>query len=717
MKPGKTFSESWHRIANLRVSLRPTVKVRRQFFRGEKWYVLHDPFNNSFFRLRPEAYEFISRLRPDRTVEEVWEDCLNRRPDDAPGQEDVQQLLTQLYYSNLLYSETPADSAKLFERYKERIKREVSSWFLNIMFVQIPLIDPENFLKKFLALIKIIIGPLGAIVWLAVVGAASKCVFDRFGLVTEMAQGILAPDNLFLLYVGLVFIKSFHEFGHAMVCKRYGGEVHTMGIMMLIFTPLPFMDASSAWAFRSRAQRVFVGAAGMIIEFFVAGLAVFVWAYTGKGTLHSLAYNIMFIASVSTVLFNGNFLLHFDGYYILADLMDIPNLAPRSFQQLRHLAEKYLLGYKDSFSPAQNPKEAFWLCLYGISSGIFHLFVFAHIILFVMDKFLLAGVIIALVCIIAWGIVPFYHLIEYLASSPRLAKSRPRAIAVCISIAATVIFFLAIFPFPKRFRSPGVLEAVDYIRVVNKAPGYVETLFTPSGTKVKKGTPLLELSDHELEIEIKSTEAQKEETLALQMRAMSQEVADLKPIKKRLEVIDSRLEDLEKQRQDLIVKARQPGVWVAPQAKEMIGTWASKGTVMGEIVAQGNFRFSTVVSQDDAANLFVDQITKAEVRLFGHAGTNIDVEDYKIIPFQQEKLPSAALGWFGGGEVAVSPTDKTGLQASEPFFQIYAALRPSPEATFLQGRSGKLRFSMHPEPLLIQWARSFRRLLQKRYQI
>jgi len=717
MKPGKTFSESWHRIAGLKVSLRPTVKVRRQFFRGEKWYVLQDPFNNTFFRLRPEAYDLISRLRPDRTVEEVWEECLHRRPDDAPGQEDVQQLLTQLYYSNLLYSEMPADSAKLFERYKERIQREVSDWFLNIMFVRIPLIDPENFLKKFRSLIKLIIGPLGAIVWLVVVAAASKCVFDRFDLVSEMAQGILAPDNLFLLYVGLVFIKTFHEFGHAMVCKRYGGEVHIMGIMMLIFTPMPYIDASSSWAFRSRAQRVFVGAAGMIMEFFVAALAVFVWAYTGTGTVHSLAYNIMFIASVSTVLFNGNFLLHFDGYYILADLMDIPNLAPRSFQQLRHLAEKYLLGYKDSFSPAQTLKEAFWLCLYGVSSGIFHVFVFTHIILFVMDKFLLAGMIIAIVCIIAWGLVPFYHLIEYLASSPRLAKSRPQAIAVCIGITALVLFFLTIFPFPNRFRAPGVLEAVDYIRVVNSAPGYVETLLTSSGTYVEEGTSLMKLSDRELDIELKTTNAQKEETLALQMRAMSEEVADLKPIQKRLEVIDSRLEDLKKQHEDLIVKARQAGIWVAPKASEMIGTWVPKGTALGELVSQGRFRFSTVVSQDDSANLFVDQITKAEVRLFAHAGTNIEVENYKIIPFQHEKLPSAALGWFGGGDVAVSPTDKTGLQASEPFFQIYADLKPSSEATFLQGLSGKLRFSMHPEPLLVQLGRSFRQLLQKRYHI
>lgn len=716
-KPGKTFSESWHRIADLRVSLRPTVKVRKQLFRGERWYILHDPFNNQFFRLRPEAYDFIMRLRPDRTVEEVWEECIDRDPDHAPGQEDVLQLLTQLYYTNLLYFETPADSAKLFERYKERRQREISSWFMNIMFLQIPLIDPENFLKRFKSVIRIILSPLGAIIWLLVVGAAAKVVFDNFDMASQMVQGILAPDNLFLLYVGLVIIKTLHEFGHAFVCKRFGGEVHTMGIMLLVFTPLPYMDATASWAFRSRSKRIFVSASGMLTEIFVAAIAVFVWAYTGAGTLHSLAYNIMFIASISTVLFNGNFLLHFDGYYILSDLLDIPNLSTRAFGQLRHIVEHYFFGYKDSESQANSAKEAFWLGVYGVASGIFHVFIFTHIIMFVADKFLLAGMIIAVVCIIAWGIVPAYHLVEYLASSPRLARTRARAIAVCIAFLILVILSLGVYPFPNRFRAPGVLEAVNYARVIAAADGYVKELITPSGTTVEEGTPLVRLEDPELALEMQSMMAQREETLALQMLARTQEVADLKGIRKRLETIDSRLKELEKQHENLLVRARQPGVWASPQGQEMVGRWVPKGAALGEIVEHGQFRFSTVVSQDDASNLFEDQIVKAEIRLFGHEGENLEVEDLNIIPYQHEKLPSAALGWLGGGEVAVSPRDETGLKATEPFFLIIAQVKKNPEVRFFQGRSGKLRFSMHPAPLLVQWGRSFRQLLQKRYQI
>jgi putative peptide zinc metalloprotease protein len=401
---------------------------------------------------------------------------------------------------------------------------------------------------------------------------------------------------------------------------------------------------------------------------------------------------MMFIASVSTVIFNGNPLLRFDGYYILSDLLDIPNLATRARGHLRHMVERYVFGYKESFSPSQSFKEAIWMSIFGVLSGIYRVVVFTGIILFVADKFLLAGIAMALMCVISWGVVPLFRLVAYLASSPRLARTRLRAVTISIGSFAVLVAFLAIIPFPNRFRAPGVMEAVQYIRVVNDAPGYVQKVLAPSGTEVRPGTALMELQDRELEFEIEATLAQQDETLALQMRAMNQEVADLEPIRKRLETIEAKLKDLLKQRAALLVRARESGTWVAPRNKEMVGTWIPRGTALGEIVPEGTFRY-------------------------GQGGKNLKVEAYQIIPFQHEKLPSAALGWLGGGEVAVSGSDETGLQAAEPFFQIYADLKLDPAVAFLHGRSGKLRFSLHPKPLLMQWGHKFRQLLQRRYQI
>ncbi len=714
---GKTFSESWHRITDQKLSLRSTVEVRKQVFRGERWYVLHDPFNNSFFRLRPEAHEFVIRLRPDRTVGDVWEECLQRNPDSAPGQEHVIQLLAQLYFANLLHYENPADSAKLFERYRERKQRELKSKLLSIMFIRLPLFDPENLLKKIMPVIRSIVSPAGAVLWLITVLMAGKVFVDHFDEAAVQAQAILAPDNLIFLYVSLVLIKTLHEFGHAFVCKRFGGEVHTMGIMLMVFTPLPYMDATSSWSFRSRRERILVSSAGMIFEILAASIAAFIWVATGPGMIHSLAYNMMFIASVSTVLFNINPLLRFDGYYILSDLLDIPNLHSRSRMHLRHLAEYYLFGCKDSSSPAQTGREASWLTAFGVLSGIYRVVIFTAIILFVADRFLMAGLIMALICIISWGVAPFIRFAIYLSSSPRLSRTRARAASVSFGALAVILFFLSVVPFPNRFRAPGILEAESHVRVVNDAPGFVQSVLVSSGTDVKSGTPLIALSDHELELEIVAAQAQFKETLALQMRARDREQSEIDPILSRLETLEKKLEKLDKQRRSLLVRARQTGTWVSPRSSEMKGTWLARGTEIGMIVNYGEVRFTAVVTQDDASNLFAGDIASAEVRLHGQGNTSLGVSSYEFIPFQFEKLPSAALGWGAGGEIPVSITDEKGLETAEPFFEVFALLNRHPGIPFHHGRSGQIRFYLNSEPLIQQWLRKFRQVLQKRYQI
>src|SRR5688572_18017463 len=173
-KATETFSESWYRIANQRVSLHPAVRIRRQNFRGELWYVIEHPYNNQFFRIHPAAYAFIGRLRPDRTVEEAWKECLERFPDEAPGQAAVIQLLSQLYFANLLQYQGAHDGGQLFERYKQRRQRELRMRVRNVMFMRIPLLDPDRFLVGTLPLVGKLISPLGAFIWLITVGWALK---------------------------------------------------------------------------------------------------------------------------------------------------------------------------------------------------------------------------------------------------------------------------------------------------------------------------------------------------------------------------------------------------------------------------------------------------------------------------------------------------------------------------------------------------------------
>ena len=187
----RTFSESWHRVADLRAALRPTVRAKRQFFRGEKWVILEDPFSNQFFRIRPEAYAFISRLERDKTVEEVWKLLLEIAPEKAPGQEEVIHLLTQMHAANLLYHDSPTDNEKLYERYRKRKRQELSAYLMGIMFARIPLFDPDRLLKKLLPYTTPLFGVFGLLLWWGVVLTAVKLAMEQSDQLFDQAQSVL----------------------------------------------------------------------------------------------------------------------------------------------------------------------------------------------------------------------------------------------------------------------------------------------------------------------------------------------------------------------------------------------------------------------------------------------------------------------------------------------------------------------------------------------
>jgi putative peptide zinc metalloprotease protein len=490
-----------------------------------------------------------------------------------------------------------------------------------------------------------------------------------------------------------------------------------MGILLMIFTPVPYMDATSSWGFLRRWKRIMVGSAGMIVEIFVAALATFVWAQTGEGVIHSLAYNMMFIASVSTVLFNINPLLRFDGYYILSDILEIPNLHQRSAQHLKHLAEYYLFGMKNSESPTQSKREAFWLTTFGILSWIYRIFVFGMILLFVADRFLLLGIIMAIICLISWIVVPISKLVTYLSSSPRLARCRYRAVGVVLGIVGLLIILLGVIPFPSHFRAPGLIQATLRTDVVTQTAGQLQELLAQPGTQVQKGQPLVKFTNLELELELAAIRSRLDETLARIRQAMQSNTANIKPLTSRLKSITNRLVKTEADYKALTVIARYDGLWVSPGVEDYKGRWMARGTRLGLLIDPSEFEFVSTVIQEDVDALFNRDIPGAEIRLYGQVDSTIIVTDWKVIPAEQNMLPSPALGWMGGGEVAVSPNDPEGRQAAEPFFEVQAAMDIHPDVALFHGRSGKIRFDLENEPLLPRWIRRLRQLLQKRYQL
>ena len=316
-----TFSESWYRVAPLRARLRSSAQISRQFYRGDRWYVVRDPAGNQFHRLSDAAYRFIGLLDGSRTVAEAWDICGGQLADDAPTQPEIIQILSHLYAANLIEADITPDATVLLRRHKQLTKRKMQNRLMNVLFPRIPLWDPDRFLCRWMPVVRPALSWIGAFVWLVVVISAMSILAPHWDELKTAANNAIDPKNWLWLWSVFVLIKLIHELGHAFSCRRFGGECHELGIMFLVFIPTPYVDASAAWAFPSRWQRMFVGAGGMIVELFVASVLAIIWVNIGDKTSLGavLCYNAMLIASVSTIVFNANPLLRYDGYYILSD--------------------------------------------------------------------------------------------------------------------------------------------------------------------------------------------------------------------------------------------------------------------------------------------------------------------------------------------------------------------------------------------------------------
>src|SRR5687768_11709610 len=482
-----TFSESWYRVADLRVKLRPSAQISRQHYRGDRWYVVRDPAGNQFHRLSAPAYRFVGLLDGTRTVAEAWDLVGGQLADDAPTQNEVIQILSQLHAANLLESDVTPDAAVLLRRHKKQTRQKWQGRMMNILFPRIPLWDLDRFLVRWMPVMRFFLSTWGAILWLVVIAAAIFAIAPEWPKLQSAARDSIHPQNWPFLWATFVLIKLIHELGHGFTCRRFGGEVHELGIMFLVLVPAPYVDASSAWAFPNKWQKILVGAGGMIFELFVAAIMAFVWLNTSEGTLvHQLAYNVMLIASVSTVIFNANPLLRYDGYYMLSDYLEIPNLRYRSGEYSLGLIKRHAFGVKQH-QPLPPVRQRFWLLNYWIFSGLYRTWVGVMIILMVWNEVPVLGVLMALGGLITWLVVPVVKIFKYLMLEPELHRKRTRAWGWTLAATAGAVAFLWLVPWPTTLNAEGIVEPAEKRLVFSQMPGVVRRIQVKDGQLVKQG--------------------------------------------------------------------------------------------------------------------------------------------------------------------------------------------------------------------------------------
>jgi putative peptide zinc metalloprotease protein len=291
-------------------------------------------------RFSPVANHLLALMDGDRTVEEIWDAINTYLGDDAPTQGEMIQLLARLHVAEVMVCDTLPDTEELFERFTQHARSIMRQRMSSPLYVRVPLIDPDAFLERWLHVVRPLFTRVGLALWLGMVGLATLAAARHWPeLLDAGAERFIDPRQLLLLVITYPVVKAIHEFGHAFATKVWGGPVHEMGVTFLVFMPIPYVDASSASAFGDKRKRMLVGAAGVMVELGLAALALLLWLSVEPGAVRMIAYNVVMIGGLSTLLFNGNPLLRFDGYYVLADALELPNLARRSTDYLGYLLQ------------------------------------------------------------------------------------------------------------------------------------------------------------------------------------------------------------------------------------------------------------------------------------------------------------------------------------------------------------------------------------------
>ncbi|MCJ7498836.1 PqqD family peptide modification chaperone, partial [bacterium] len=490
------FSPSWYRVADLKPRLRTHARIHRHSYGGEVWYVLQDNVSGRFYRFTPIAYHLIGLMDGQRSIHEIWEKSAERFGDDAPTQGDMIRVLSQLHSADVLVSTVPPDVEEILTRSEKVSRGKIMSYIKSPLFLRFPLFDPERLLQRTAFIFRPAFSVFGFFVWAIMVSWALFQAAQHWPELTHnIADRILSGQNL--LIIGLVYpiIKALHEFGHAYAVKRWGGEVHEMGVMLLVLMPLPYVDASSASGFTEKRRRILVTASGIMVELFIASLAMIAWLNLDQGLARSVAFNAMFIGSVSTVLFNANPLLRYDGYYLLSDFLEIPNMAQRSITWIGYLIKRYIFGMKKTEQPYARPDEKAWLTVYSIAAFIYRAFIYVSIILFISGKFFIIGILLGIWAFINMVALPVFNRIKFVVFSPALREKRLQAVllsSVAIGLIAALIFLA---PFPSWTRTEGVVWVPEGSLVKAGASGFLGTAQVPSGSTVQKGQVLIQCTD------------------------------------------------------------------------------------------------------------------------------------------------------------------------------------------------------------------------------
>jgi putative peptide zinc metalloprotease protein len=710
------YSPSWYRVADLKPRLRAHTEIHRQRFRGAVWYLLQDHQNGQFHRLSPAAHLVLCLMDGRRTVSEIWTRVGETLGEEQPTQEEIIRLLAQLHGADLLLSKLPPNMEELNERADTHTRRALLTQIRNPLALRFPLLDPDRFLGATLPLVRPLFTTAGLIGWIVLVTAGIVVAAMNVGALSgNLDDQLLTTQNVALMLLAYPLVKAFHELGHAYATKVWGGEIHEIGLMLLIFVPVPYVDASASAAFRNKWHRATVGAAGIMVEAGLASIALFVWIAAEPGLVRAFAFNVILIGGVSTLLFNGNPLLKFDGYYVLSDLLEIPNLGSRANKYVIYLIQRYAFGIRGISSPATAKGEAGWFLVYALSAAIYRLSILLTIALYVASKLFFVGIALAMASVATTLFWPVVKAVKFVAESSLLHRRRRRAILVSSATVAVALLLLLTIPLPFNTIAQGVVWVGDRSAVRAMSDGFIAAVPVASGSWVDSGTTLVTGEDTVL---VESTAVIEKHLNELHLRleaAIPYDIVQSNILREQVRLTEGQLDLSRRHLADLDLKAAKAGQFLVTDEADLPGRFLHKGDIVGYVVGQDDPIVRVVIPQNDIDPVRRN-VLKIEVRAADDIGHVLPASILREVPSATAEIPHLALSTVGGGPVLMDPSKPDHPKPLETLFQFDLRVAGGIDKSRLGGRV-YVRFEHPPEPIVFRIARAVRQLFLRQLNV
>jgi putative peptide zinc metalloprotease protein len=695
---GDAHVTNLERRKQVSVRLRADLRIERQKYEGRTCYVVKDPVSLRYYRFKEREHFLLERMDGRHTLDEAQKEYEKHFRPARLSLEEIEGFARLLLTAGLAQNDSPRAGSRLFEQHSLHRRRRWLGILGQFLYIQIPLFDPDRLLERLLGWLRWFFTKGSFCLGVAAMMTAVLLVLTHFDAVRgrlPTTYEFFNVEPLVLLWVAVGAVKILHELGHGLCCKAFGGEVHEMGLLFLCFFPCLYCNVTDAWTLPSKWRRILISFAGIYVELLIASLATFVWWMAPtQPVLGRFCLGLMVVCSVNTLFFNANPLLRYDGYYMLSDWLEVPNLRERANRFLKALALRHFLGIDAGVDAPMAPGRRVFFAVYAVSSYCYRWVVTFGVLWFLcvcLEPYKLGslGTLLAVLSVGSMLGRPLHRIVKAIHNRRRLPPMQRKRILPVGSALAGVVVIACLAPLPfGRIRQTALVclqpDAEEMVFV--PAPAVLERLYVRDGQAIKQGDILAEFRS--IDLETGREEARSEfEIRTMSVQALQDRLAAATDAgeRARLEVARAtafgerayfarEADVLDKMIKRLVVRAPRAGVVMSPPPIDEVGKfWRhDEQTPFCVIGDPSRLRALVPVSPADYRLLKEELIEKpcltAAVRARGSSQPSCDGQVNRLPESEAVEIP-LALTTHGGGPVPAEPTPRPGEYA--PLLQQY----------------------------------------------